>query len=384
MSITKKIMLFVLVFFLTFSSFCLATSEPVTTNNEENSDNSEAINIINTDLYISSQDVVIEDSINGNVFAMGSSVTVKGEILGDLFVLTNTLTIEESAVIHNNIFALASTSTIKGEVYDLYISSNNFELTDTGYIYRDLKVSGDNVTLNGPIAKDAYITANSITMPENARNLIGGNLHYTSSEELTFPENAVLGEIKYTSSASAAPTTEQIISSYITNFITTIIYALVIILLIVFFGPKFTEKLNYALIKKSYISAGIGIASIILIPVLAIVLLITGFLAYISLATLVVYGLILSISLALFGIAIGKHFAGKLKNPSKGKLILFSILATIVLWFAQIIPYIGGYISIFIYVVGLGMFIFAFFIRKDVSELGKKKKKDKANNKKQK
>ena len=195
MKIAKKLMLFAISFLLILSSFTLASSEPVTTSESEgNADDIQIVNIVNTDLYLSEQDVVIENAVNGNVFAMGSSVTVKGEILGDLFVLTNNLVIEETAVIHNNIFALASTSTIKGEVYDVYALSNNFELTDTGYIYRDLKVSGENIVLNGPITKDAYISANSITMPENARNLIGGNLHYTSSQELTFPENAVEGE----------------------------------------------------------------------------------------------------------------------------------------------------------------------------------------------
>ena len=366
MKIAKKIILFVISFLLILSSFCLASSEPVTTSEtEENVDDTQVVNIVNTDLYISQQDVVIENAVNGNVFAMGSSVTVKGEILGDLFVLTNNLVIEENAVIHNNIFALANTATIKGEVYDIYALANNFELTDTSYIYRDLKVSGENIVLNGPIVKDAYISANSITMPENSKNLIGGNLHYTSAQELTFPENAVGGEINYSAPDSSTPTTEDIISSYITAFITTIAYALVVILIFIFLAPKFTEKLSHALLKRPYVSAGIGILAFILIPMFAVIFLITGFLSYVSLALLAVHVLILSITLSIFSVAIGKYLSDKFKNPSKGKLVLFSILSAIVLWFAQLIPYIGGYISLFIYVVGLGIFIFALFKRKE-------------------
>ena len=203
MKITKRLVLLVLACFLFFFSSSLASSEPVTAINNENStqedsDGSQTINIINTDLYVGEQNIVIEDAINGNVFAFGSNVTVKGEIVGDLFVLANTLTIEETAVIHSNIFALADTMIVKGEVYDIYALANSFELDSSSYIYRDLKLYSQEVTLNGLIAKDAYIFANNITMPENARSLIGGNLHYTSTQEFTFPEEAVLGEIQYT------------------------------------------------------------------------------------------------------------------------------------------------------------------------------------------
>ena len=267
---------------------------------------------------------------------------------------------------------------VKGEVYyDIYALANSFELDSSSYIYRDLKLYSQEVTLNGLIAKDAYIFANSITMPENARSLIGGNLHYTSTQEFTFPEEAVLGEIKYTPYEENSPSTGEIILSYVTNFINAIVYALVIILIIVFGAPKFAEKISYALIQKSYISAGIGILAIVLIPFVAILAFATGYLAYISIVLLVIYGVVLASTLAIFGIAIGKYLVDKLKNPSKGKFILLSILSASVLWLTRLIPYIGGYITLFIFVVGLGVFIFTLFIRKDVSKLGKKDKTSK-------
>ena len=379
MKITKRLVLLVLACFLFFFSSSLASSEPVTAINNENStqedsDGSQTI----TDLYVGEQNIVIEDAINGNVFAFGANVTVKEEIVGDLFVLANTLTIEETAVIHSNIFALANTMIVKGEVYyDIYALANSFELDSSSYIYRDLKLYSQEVTLNGLIAKDAYIFANSITMPENARSLIGGNLHYTSTQEFTFPEEAVLGEIQYTPYEENSPSAGEIILSYVTNFINVIVYALVIILIIILGAPKFAEKISYALIQKSYISAGIGILAIVLIPFVAILAFATGFLTYISIVLLVIYGVVLASTLAIFGIAIGKYLVDKLKNPSKGKFILLSILSASVLWLTRLIPYIGGYITLFIFVVGLGVFIFTLFIRKDVSKLGKKDKTSK-------
>lgn len=378
MRIAKKLVFFVLVCFLVFSPICLANNEPVVTNIDENSENtktdgSQATNILNTDLYIGNQDVVIEDAVNGNVFAMGSNVTVKGEIVGDLFVVANTLTIEENAVIYSNIFACTNNFVMKGIAYDIYAFTKTFELSDKGYIYRDIKLYSENVDLKGVIKKDAYIAANTITMPENAKNLIGGNLNYTSDSEFTIPEGAVLGEVKYTRAQNEA-TASEIISSYIINFLCSIIYAIAVILLATFYAPKFIEKANYALNKRPFVSAGIGILAFVLIPVISVVLLTLSVFSYVSFAILAIYGLILSITLAIFSMAIGKYIVNKMKNPSKGNFILFAILSAIVLWFLQIVPAIGGYVTIFIFVVGLGIFLFSFFMRKDVSEIDNKTK----------
>lgn len=379
MKITKKLVFLVLACLLVLSSISLATNTPVATSNDDKNNNgnttgSQVTNIMNTDLYVGDQDVVIENAVNGNVFAMGSNVTVKGEIVGDLFVLADTLTIEDSAVIYSNIFALANNIVMKGNAYDIYALSKNFELASSGYVYRDIKLYAETAKLNGIIKKDAYLLVSNLNFPENAKNIIGGNLNYTGDKEFDIPEGVVMGEVKFTPQTEYTPTTAEIISSYITKFVTTILYAIVVILLATFFAPKFIEKSNYTLMKRPFISAGIGILSVVLIPVLAIVILMTGFLSYISMAMLAVYGLVLSITLPIFSMAIGKSIVDKLKTDSKGKFILFSILSAIVLWLLQIIPYIGGYVSLFIYVVGLGVFLFSIFMRKDVSQLENKTK----------
>lgn len=375
MKITKKLLFLALVCLLVLSPICLATNAPVATSNDANNTDStnqnESINIVNKDIYTSEKAVVIENAINGNLFAVGSDVTIKGEIAGDVFVCANTLTIEDSAVIYSNLFALASNIVVKGNVNDAYVLAKDFELASGGYIYRDLKLYSETAKLNGIIKKDAYIYAKNITFAENVKGLIGGNLNYTSSKELSIPNGVVSGEVKYTP-VDTTVSTADIISSYITSFITTIIYAIVVILLATFFAPKFIEKAQYALTKRPFVSAGIGILSIVLVPVFALLILMLGVFSYVSLAIFALYVLILSITLAIFSMIIAKLIEKKLKNPSKVKFILFSILSAIVLWILRCIPFVGGYVSLFITVVGLGVFLFAFFMRKDPSELQSK------------
>lgn len=369
MKITKKLLFLLLAFLLFLSPICLASDETAKiSTDDENS--SKAISILNTDLYLFEENVIVEDAVNGNVFAAGSTVTVTGAVFGDLFVFASDLTIEEGAIIYGNVFTFANNMVIKGNVqYDVYAFAQNFELSNNGFVNRDVKLYVGTAKLNGIIMRNADFIANNIIMPEDAKNLVGGYLHYISTHESTIPADAVMGEVKYTEYEEETQTIGEIVLDYITKYINTILYALVIILLATFFAPKFIEKTNYTLMKRPFASAGIGILAFVLIPVAAIFCVTTGILSYISIAAFAVYCLILSITLSIFSMAIAKSIEKKLKKPSKGKFILFSFLSATILWILQIIPYIGTYISLFIYVVGLGVALFALFIRKDVSEL---------------
>ena len=143
--------------------------------------------------------------------------------------------------------------------------------------------------------------------------------------------------------------------------------AIVIILIATFFAPKFIQKVTYVFNKKYIVSAGIGILSFVLLPVISFIFLLTGYLSYISFGIVAVYGLILSTTLAIFSMAISKTIVHKINKDSKGMFILFSILSAIILWILKVLPLFGPYFSLFILVVGLGIFLYSLFMKKDIS-----------------
>ena len=355
MKLIHKFIFFILIFSLLLSPLCIASSEPAT------STDNETIKVFNTDLYLGGQDIVVSDAVNGNVFASGSTVTIKGEILGDIFVIAKSLTIDKTATIHGNIFAFATDMTIEGKVnYDVYFLGQDFELSDSAYINRDIRIFAANIKLYGSIKKDAFLFVDSILMADNAKDIIGGNLYYTSNQEFTFPEKAIMGNVKFTQYQGHTATTGEIIAKYVKQFISSISLALVIILFATFLAPKFTEKVNYALMKRPFVSAGIGILAIVFIPVLALFLLFTGYLTALALVIAALYALVLAASLAIFSLAIAKSLADKWNITSKGKFILIAFLCSIVLWIAKLLPTFGTYVSLLIAVVGLGMFFTSF------------------------
>ena len=366
---TFKILILLFVLFLSLSSVCLATD--FVTTSAEKPENVTTISNTNNDVYDGNSEVVLSGYVNGNSFLFGNKVTVSGYVSGDLFVLASELVIDENAEITGNLFALAQQITLNGKVRDVYSLSQEFSLGNNGFITRNLNLYSGNVKFEGKIGRDANISASSITFAENAKNVIGRDLKYSAQQEFSIPEGAVVGEIKFSQITQKEPDLSETISNYINNFISVILYSAVVILLATFVTPDFAEKATYRMSKKPFASVTFGIVAFIAIPLLSIIFLFTGFLAYVGIALVTLYLLVLSITISILGIAIGNYFANKLKDKTKTKCILLSLASVAVLWGLQKIPFVGGYISLFTIVFGLGIFVCTLFTKKPLEETKK-------------
>ena len=373
---TFKILALCFALLVVFSSVCFAT-DIVTTNQEgimpiaESSEKSETTTIPNTNaaVYEGNTNVLLNGYVNGNSFLIGQKVTISGYVKGDLFVMANSLVIESGAEVTGTVFALANEMKISGKVNDVYALSQEFTLVESGFVARDLNLSADTVAFQGRVGRDVNLSVNTLSFAEGSKNLIGGDLNYSAPNEVTIPEDTVIGEVNFEQMKVEQPSTAKIISNYVTNFFIVVLYATLVIILATFVTPNFAKKATYSMTKKPFISALIGIGAIILVPIASIILLFTIIFAYAGLSLLVAYILVLSITIAILGMAIGNYFANKLKNITKTKFILLSIASVAVLWLLQQIPFVGGYISIFTVVFGLGIFVYSLFTKKALEEV---------------
>lgn len=362
----KKILILCFICFLALTSVCMAVD---TSNSlqDKTSVASSNTSILNTDVYISEDNAVIENTINGNAFAYGKSISVKGTINGDLLAIGNSVTIDDSATISGNVFIAASTIYFNGKTTDVYAIGQNFILDENASVTRDIRLYVSQFTLKGSIGRNAYVAAGNIVVEENSSNLIHGNLEYSASKDLSISKEAVSGEIKFTQMAVEQPNMAQIISGYITSFVNVLVYAIVVVLIITFLTTKFTDKATYCLEKKPFITAGIGILSFVMIPIICIFLIAIGYTMYLGAALLAFYVLALSMTISILGIAIGNFITKKLKNKTKVKTILLSLASVVLLWLLQLIPVLGTWISVFTVVFGFGILIYSLLIRKDIS-----------------
>ena len=365
----SKIFIVLVTCILLLSTICIATTEP-TTSVEDNS----AVNTIentnttsdtstdtttdtsstwiNSDLYLTGDKVSVSNVVDGNAFIFANEVTIENgtEIGGDLFVFANKLTVNEGYV-YSSIFACANEISLQGVIYDVYAFCSNFTLENNGFIYRDLKVSANHVAIEGRVRRNAIITANDITFGEDTSSTyIFGNLTYTSPKELSVQEGMISGEVTHEESTTKAVSPV----SYVTNALTILLTTFVVILLLIWLAPKFVKRVTNMGVAKSFVSLGIGIA----VPMIAIlvsfllILSVVGISVFSSMTVAFVFLCMIATSITSLFIAglLTKIF----KKTNNIAIILFSLLASLVLWALGLIPYVGWILSILFVLFGLG------------------------------
>ena len=374
----SKILLSVLFVLLLLSSVCLETDDTsliddsvVTsdTNNTQKVDTtSSTANWVNTDLYLAEDKVTIDKVVDGNAFVAAKEVTVTGEIGGDLFVVADKVTIE-GGYVYSSLFVCANEVTINGVVYDVYAISNNFNLGSNGFIYRDLKVTGSNINLSGKIRRDAYISAKSLTLNEQSGSIVYGNLEYSTPSEITIPEGAVSGNVKYnvnTSNTGKETSVASIILGYVSEAIQALLLTFVLTAILLWLTPKFVNRVGNMSVGKSFASLGIGVVTPVVLVIVALLLAISVVGLKMLLPATFIFVAFSLIASSITSIFFGKLFTKLLKTDSKVKFVLFTLLSNLVLWLLTKIPFVGGFIGLLVYAFGIGTLLVNIVCRKEV------------------
>lgn len=127
--------------------------------------------------------------------------------------------------------------------------------------------------------------------------------------------------------------------------------------------------------KKFLPAFGIGILSLILIPVVSFLLLISIVGAPVSIALLVLYGLLLAISGSVFAISIANIISEKIKISNAWLKALCVAIVSLLVYIIGIIPYVS-LIKFLIIILGFGIILMNMFFKNINFE--KKDKKNKS------
>lgn len=380
----SKILVALFLVFVLVSSYCYATieprtseGEPVTTSDEavmpisegqETSTTNEQSNWTNTDLFVSNDTVTVSNVVDGNAFVIGREVTISGEIGGDLFVIADKLNIE-GGYIYSSLFACAKEIRINGVVYDVYAVSDNFTLESNGFIYRDMKVTASNVTMNGKVRRDAYVSTSNITFAENTDTTIYGNLHYSNKSELSIPEGAVAGEVKFSQTTSNSKNSvASVIFSRVLDLIGNLLFTFIATLLLLWLTPKFIDRVANSGVAKSFISLGIGFATPIAFVIASFLLILSGIGVSVFVGGLFAFMILAFTGTTITSIYFGKLFTKLLKMEGNVKFVLFTLLSNLIIWAISLIPYVGDVIAVVLVLFGIGTTLVNMVWRKEKVE----------------
>ena len=135
----------------------------------------------------------------------------------------------------------------------------------------------------------------------------------------------------------------------------TIAFDLALYLLLCLIAPKFVKKAKDYVSVHGLLAVAIGLAFTILVPIIAFIFLLTGVLAGIGVFMALVYSVVLMINAFIVSVVANEFIADKLKIDDKFKKGLLLVPVSLVLWALRKIPFIGGIISIFVFLAGVGV-----------------------------
>lgn len=341
----KWIICIILILSLTIISF-ISFAVPSIKNGNELDVNSEKI-VEGTSLYTGNK-LSIKEEIRGNMFVSGNDIEIDSKVDGNLFVAGNNIKINGN--IEGTIFAAGNNINLGGKGRDAFLAGNIIVLNKEINIERDLFASCKFIDLSGIVGRDMVASYEEIDIQNDFKIL--GDLNYESPKEIKELEEKVSGKSDF--KAIETPSALSVFKSTVLSILGILIVYLVGILI------KRKIWINKAKLMKNnpLKSFIIGILTLIILPILAILFIITVIGIPIGFISLSLYVISIYVSQIIVGCAIGDYiFKGKEKY-----LGILSILSgIIIIKLLALIPFVGKVIGFMIICLGMGSIILSIY-----------------------
>ena len=325
---------------------------------------------VNGDTYIAGSRVDVSGTVNGDLVVAGGQVNIDGTINGDILVAGGQVTVRGSAsqnlrVIGGNVLILGSVgrnvSVIGGTITvdsrakisgNAAFAGGNVELLTE---VKNLSLTAGSATIGSEVLGNVSAGAGSLYLSQNAK--IDGNLDYWSQEMATINRGAtVSGSVtfhKTQASRNYRQTSEETVGA-VGSFIgiVSFIGSLILGLLVLWLMPNYSKKTADLVTGKFWLSLLTGFIILVIVPILALILMITlvGFpvaLYLIFAYLLFIYTAKIFVALAI-GCFISERFKWKLG-------IYWVFVAGLILYYILgIIPLLGFFVKLIALLTGLG------------------------------
>lgn len=325
-----------------FSLVTLALFLPITIFAGTSKDFSERVvvnanEVIEDDFFAAGEIIEIHGIVDGDVYAFGGEIFVDGEITGDLI-------------------GAAGTINVTGKVgQNMRMAAG--EIDFSGEVGKNITVATGMFNMRGIVNENVYVAAGTFNVSQTAS--IGGNLNYTSDpDERISPSASVSGTITRHEPDSAGMPTEKDIRGFFRGLdmaamLVSIITSLIIGLILIRLMPKYVGRASELITTSFLKSLVIGIASLVLIPILLVVIFSTIVGIPLSIFFLALFMVYMFIARIYVMVALGRKLEDWTGVSLKGNYYHF-LLGLVVYYLLSIIPIIGGIIKFFVMIAGFG------------------------------
>lgn len=308
--------------------------------------------LIEGDLYTAAGSFTNNGTIKGDLTVLAGSAQVHASVTDDVRVVAGETilagSIEGDVVVFGGLLKILSTADIKGDV--LFFGG---ELQALGTIEGSVMGTAERVRIDTKVGQSVDMKVGSLALGDRAEVL--GDVRYTSPSEIIRSQNAVVvgGIIKNTAPAEKTGSYE----SYVISFIIILFSALVLQLLL----RSHLQIVLPALTQNIGMAGLIGIAGLILFPILIAISIASMLGLVVGLLLLFAFFFLILTSVALASIIVGA-FINRYFYKTLSLNVAFTILGAALLQGLLLIPLIGVVLMMIIFFITFGALLRYIFL----------------------
>jgi len=329
--------------------------------------------VIDDTAILSADTIVVEGEIKGDLIAVGRRIIVEGSVTGNLITFGESITINAtvggSAIGAGESYEIED-SDING---DLWSAGESVRIGDEVRIGRNATMAGEEVSISGRIEKDVRVFAEMLEVEGSiGRNLdvfserlkllgdshVMGDLNFHSDDEENFTRSSgsrVDGEIEYHGMDEAFEAHNKFLTiQFYVRQLLGLASAFVVGLVLLWFIPGLRD-LPLVVGIEGLKTAGIGLVTLISLPVIAILIGITVIGLPFTVIGIFSWLLLIYGAKIVLASVIGQML---LESSEKGDSLPLTLLTGLgIITVAVNIPAIGGILNFLLTILGAGMIV---------------------------
>lgn len=307
--------------------------------------------------------VVVEHAVGGDVTVAGGSVELKAPIGDDLRAGGGDVRLDTT--VGGEMFAAGANLELgPGAVVNHGARLFGSNVLVQGRVVGPLEARGERVKIDGEVQGDAQVAAEHIELGPKAK--IGGSLRYATAGELVKAEGAtVAGALmrdeslfeRRERSRSSASASERARRTSWGGGVFTYIAVLACTALLLLLVPAFAGRAAQRVHDAPWASLGAGFATLVAVPVLAVLLFITLLGIPVGIAVLALYPALLLVGFIVSVLFIAHLLPPALHRPLPagfGPSMGWFALALLLVMLIAKLPFLGALLVAFVALAGLG------------------------------
>lgn len=316
--------------------------------------------VINDNFVRVGQTIEVNGDIRGDLVVAGQSIVVNGPVAGDILAAAQTIHLR--GPVGGNIRVAGGSVVLDAPVAkNATIAANTIELTERAQVGWSLQAFGSTLDLGGVVTGNVNYYGASATVRGaingNARfvlgeegvlrlagtALVGKDLNYHTNQELIKdPGATVSGAVRMITPVPGENEFRSFMASLVSFWrLVSLFGVLVVGLVLLFVAPKTALRIAEKMKQRMWQSVGWGALLFLLIPIVAVILLVTIIGIPLSLIGVVLYGVALYVAKIFFSLFLGVRFFELLRKGKPTPPLWSFIVGAIVFSLLTMIPLIG-------------------------------------------